>query len=205
MSFTNEEWTILNLRPPVIYHKGDILYTQGEFVDSLRLIVSGSAKNVKVTSTGDAKVTAFYLPGEIAGLEDLANGVFSGSVQATGTCAARKISLSFLEKLMASSADRRIFMRFMGEHVRQAKERYGNLKKAEAEERFIRFIYDMSVRYGSSSLPATRFTLPALWGDIASYLAITAETISRLQKRVESKGIARFENRTITILKHPHP
>ena len=69
-----------------------------------------------------------------------------------------------------------------------------------ADERMAVFLILMSRRYSSDDMPARRFRLTMPRTDIANFLRLAAETVSRILKRFQTDGLVRVERRDVEIL-----
>jgi CRP/FNR family transcriptional regulator len=68
-----------------------------------------------------------------------------------------------------------------------------------AEERMAAFLVVLSRRYSARGLSATRFRLTMARTDIANYLRLAAETVSRILKRFQEDGTIRVDRREIDL------
>ena len=73
------------------------------------------------------------------------------------------------------------------------------LSKMNAEERLAAFINNLSLRYSAHGFSSKEFGLTMTRGDIANYLGLTVETISRLLGRFKKSGILSVQGKFITI------
>ena len=51
--------------------KGDFLFRQGDFFNSVFAVRSGSLKTFNVTDSGEEQITGFHLPSELVGLSGM--------------------------------------------------------------------------------------------------------------------------------------
>lgn len=72
-----------------------------------------------------------------------------------------------------------------------------------ANERLAAFLVVLSRRYAARGLSDTRFRLMMARTDIANYLRLAAETISRILKCFQSQGLLRIERRDVELLDVP--
>ena len=73
------------------------------------------------------------------------------------------------------------------------------LHHKQVEERLATFITGLSSRYAELGLSATEFALPMSRRDIAHYLGMTEETLSRLFSRFNRMGLMSGSKRTVNI------
>jgi CRP/FNR family transcriptional regulator len=65
------------------------------------------------------------------------------------------------------------------------------------------FLVVLSRRYAARGLSATRFRLTMARTDIANYLRLAAETVSRILKRFQEEGLIRVDRRETELLDRP--
>ena len=70
----------------------------------------------------------------------------------------------------------------------------------DADERLAAFLIALSRRYASQGFSATRLHLPMSRTDIANYLRLAPETVSRILRRFRDEGLVRVERREIDLL-----
>ncbi|WP_181366971.1 helix-turn-helix domain-containing protein [Enterobacter sp. CGMCC 5087] len=87
----------------------------------------------------------------------------------------------------------------MSDVIRKNKARYYQISQVHADVRLAMFIQDLSRRFSLQGYSPQAFRLLMARGDIANYLAMVPETISRKIKRLEKGGIIRFSHRFITV------
>lgn len=190
---------LMNTQPEQLYHKGRWLYCADKPFSGLFVVMSGATRLYRLTEEGDELVTGFCLTGEWCGLPDLSSGCYTGYAQALDTCAVRWLPVALLEKALTEQGSRRDMYSLMSDIIRQNKARYFQMARARAEVRFVMFIQDLSRRFSLRGYSPREFRLPMTRGDIANYLGLTPETISREITKLERRGVLLFRNRYITI------
>jgi CRP/FNR family transcriptional regulator len=70
-----------------------------------------------------------------------------------------------------------------------------------ADERMAAFLISLSRRYAARGFSPTRFQLTMTRTDIANYLRLAAESVSRVFRRFQDDGLIRVERRDIELLK----
>jgi len=73
------------------------------------------------------------------------------------------------------------------------------LGKMTAEQRVAHFILDMHSRMTANSQTNSTANLPMSRADIANYLGLAVETISRLLTRLQNKGVLMISGKSVTI------
>ncbi|HIL85111.1 MAG TPA: Crp/Fnr family transcriptional regulator, partial [Pseudomonadales bacterium] len=74
------------------------------------------------------------------------------------------------------------------------------LAKNTAEERMSAFLMNLSVRYSQRRLSGTSFNLPMTRIDVANFLGLAVETVSRVLSRMQNRGIIKVKGRDLTIV-----
>jgi CRP/FNR family transcriptional regulator len=69
-----------------------------------------------------------------------------------------------------------------------------------ADERMAAFLVSMSRRYAARGFSATRFRLTMTRTDIANYLRLASESVSRGFSRLQDNGLIRVDRREIELL-----
>ena len=152
------------------------IFGEGEAADYAYQIVSGGVRTYKVLSDGRRQVGGFYLPGDIFGFEYRDEHTFSAeAITDTKVVVVKRSMLMVL-------ADRdpgisRELLAVTGSELRRVQTRMLLLVKS-AEERVAGFLLEMAERARSSDI----VELPMKRRDIADYLGLTFETVSRTLK-----------------------
>lgn len=179
--------------------KGKTLYTAGEAFSGLYAIKSGSFKSVTTTSEGDAQIVGFHTPGEMMGFDGF---------DSNHACSAIALENSLVCKLTEKKLNR-LYASFEGvtKHIHamvasNVHTYHSNLlliAQKTAEERIICFLKNISDRYRKRGFSGTAFSLSMPRGDIANYLGMAPETISRILAQLQDEGIVEFERREVRI------
>lgn len=191
--------SIIETRPDVVCHKGRCLYGANEPFRGLFVIISGAIKHYRLTEDGEEMVTGFCLPGEWCGLPDLSSGRYTGYALALDTSTVRMFPPDTLTEIMAEQPGRQYMYLLMSDVIRKNKVRYYQLSKVHADVRLAMFIQDLSRRFSQLGYSPREFRLPMTRGDIANYLGMVPETISREITRLEKGGIICLNHRFIKV------
>jgi CRP-like cAMP-binding protein len=164
----------------VSYRRDREIFGENEPADYLYKVVSGSVRTSKILSDGRRQIGDFYLPGDIFGLEFADSHALSA--EAVTDAKVLVIKRSVLNALAARDASvaAQLFA-LTGRELRRAQERILLLIKS-AQERVAAFLLEMSER----SAHDNAIELPMSRRDIADYLGLTIETVSRTLTVLES-------------------
>jgi len=183
------------------YKKGDHLYRQNDKFKSVFAVRSGSFKSYVVSDSGVGRVTGFFLPGEIIGMDGIASKHYANSTQALEHSSICEIPFSQLEKLSHQLPNlQHHFFAIMGNEIAKDQQVHTLLSSYTAEERTASFLLGLSSRYARVSLSPVRLLLPMTRGDIGEYLGLTVETVSRIFTALQRKKLIEVNNREIELL-----
>jgi CRP/FNR family transcriptional regulator, nitrogen fixation regulation protein len=158
------------------------IYGEKEPAEYLYKVVSGTVRTYKVLVDGRRQIGAFYLPGDIFGLET--GDEYSFSAEAITDCKIIVIKRSAVMALAARDSDiARQMWALTARELHRMQNHIMVLVKS-AQERVAGFLLEMSDRAsggGAIELPMSR-------QDIADYLGLTIETVSRTLTQLEKSA-----------------
>lgn len=156
------------------------IYSQGDPSTMLYMVEFGMVRICRVSPDGRRQITSFCLAGDVFGLEDGDEHDCSAeSVDGTGVrvlCPAN--SAGFSQSILPLTLRRFAQMR---EHVLL-------LGRMSASEKMALFLFDLMQRQGGHDI----IDLPMQRSDIADYLGITFETVSRVLRTFKESRIIRL-------------
>ncbi len=156
------------------------IYGEGEPADYLYKVVSGTVRTSKILNDGRRQIGAFYLPGDIFGLEVGDDHAFSA--EAIVESKILVIKRSALVGLAARDNDvARQLWTLTGRELARVQGHILLLVKT-AQERVAGFLLEMADRAPASD--AVELSMSRQ--DIADYLGLTIETVSRTLSSLES-------------------
>ena len=204
-SLSNEEMdevdaTIKRAKP---LQKGTSIFTSGDTFGSLYAVRSGAFKSFSIDEAGDEHVVGFFLPGELIGLDAIDDNFHPTSAKALETSTLCEIPFSEIENLSAKIHNLQSHMfRLLSREIREDQELHMLLGKKTADERIGTFLLNLSSRYKQRQLSATLFRLPMARTDIANYLGLAVETVSRVLTRLQHQKILSVEGKDVEIINH---
>jgi len=161
------------------YPRNSEIFGENEPADYLYKVVSGSVRTYKILNDGRRQVGGFYLPGDIFGLEFADEHTLSAeAITAAKVLVVKRSAISGLAGRDAAVA-RQLF-NLTGRELHRVQDRILLLIKS-AQERVASFLLEMSERVSG----ATAIELPMSRQDIADYLGLTIETVSRTLTSLE--------------------
>jgi len=180
---------------PMSFARNSEIYGENEPAEFLYKLVSGAVRTSKILNDGRRQIGEFYLPGDIFGLEVGTEHAFSA--EAIANAKVIVIKRSAVEALAARDNDvAHQLWATTGRELQRVQEHILLLIKT-AQERVAGFLLEMAERIKSAS----EIELPMSRQDIADYLGLTIETVSRTLTILEnSAAIALPSSRRIVLL-----
>jgi len=189
---------IVNNRRPL--QVDEFLYIQGGECESLFAVKSGSFRSFMVNSEGVEQTIGFYLPGELLGLDSLQYGRFTCSLIALETCSVCELPLSRLTSLCSEIPGLPFqMMRVLGKEIASDHDKILALGHRSARSRIAGFLLTLSGRYDALGFSATEFNLSMRRHDIANFLGLTNETVSRQFTDLNKHGVITVKRRGVLI------
>ena len=190
---------IIDRKRPI--HKGEQLFQDGDKMQSLYAIRSGTFKTFTVNESGEEQITGFHLAGDLLGFDAIANSEHISFAKALETSMICEIPYSTLDSLSNTMPKlKKQILRMMSVEIRSDQEMLTLLNRKNAEQRLATFISSLSARYHARGLSSTEFRLSMTRSDIGNYIGLTVETISRLLNRFHKAGLITVEGKLITII-----
>jgi CRP/FNR family transcriptional regulator len=153
---------------------------------------------------GVEQVTAFRGPGELLGLDALAEERHATSAMALEDAEVVSIPCAGLREVLAAQPElAHAFCRILSRELVRGKKRLLLLGTLTAEERVAAFLLNMAVRAAPGEDSATELPIPMTRADIGSYLGLTLESVSRILHRFQSRGLLELNHRRLRIVA-PH-
>jgi CRP-like cAMP-binding protein len=158
---------------PITYERNSEIFGEGEPAEYVYQVVRGAVRSYRVLSDGRRQINAFHLPGDVFGLEPGED--HHCSAEAISDAVVLVVRRSLVLKYAARNAEvgRQLWSLTAGQLSRA--QNHALLLIKSAQERVAAFLLEMAERLvakGTVELPMSR-------QDIADYLGLTIETVSR--------------------------
>jgi CRP-like cAMP-binding protein len=179
---------------PIAYDRNAEIYGEGEAADYVYRVISGAVRIYKVLNDGRRQINAFYMPGDFFGLE--LGDEYTWSAEAI--VASNIIMVKRSVVLSASLRDGDVARQLWSVTARELNgaRNHALLLIKSAQERVAAFLLEMSQRLAGADAVA----LPMGRQDIADYLGLTIETVSRTLTQLEnSRAIELIASRQIAL------
>ncbi len=179
------------------FHAGDEIFRSGDGFSAIFSVRAGLVKTYVLDDKGREQVLGFYTPGELVGL----NAIYPARYPCNAVAVDTVMLCRFSFPAMATLATRipsiqETLFRLISKDIGTATLGKGDYS---AEERLAAFLINWSERLSSRGFSATRFVLPMQRTDIANYLSLAPETVSRVIRRMTDDGVIAIDRREVEL------
>ena len=177
--------------------RGTHVFREGHAFDAIAAVRSGTVKTSRVDREGREQVLGFHLPGEIIGLSAIDGERYPCNAIALDSVQLCRFSFPKIAILAARlpGLQRQLF-RLLSRDIGRSEQLAGD---HSADERVAAFLIDMSRRLAAPGSWASRYRLTMPRTDIADYLRLTPETVSRILRRFQDEGAIRVRQREVEL------
>lgn len=185
------------------YHivSGSALYRIGEPCTSIYKISTGFFKITGEKPNGHEQVLGFQIPDDIIGLEGIDEGQHNRNAIALQDSVVLQIPFFALETPDKNAMDlRHGIYALMCEEIMRQQNAILTMGSMDARARVAVFILHLSNRFKKVGYSQSEFNLFMNRADIASYLGLASETISRVLSQLEQDKIIAVDYRRLIIL-----
>jgi len=172
---------------PMRFARNAEIYGEDETAEYLYQVISGSVLTYRMLDDGRRQISAFYLPGDIFGVE--AGDVHLSSAEAI--CDAQILVVKRSAVMARAEHEKDLAKQLWTLAVRELQrvQEHSLVLIKNAEERVAGFLLEMARRSSS----AATIELPMSRQDIADYLGLTIETVSRTFTQLVQSGVIVLE------------
>ena len=186
-----EQGRLLVIMRPVEIAPNRAIFDEAEPAENVYNVTAGAVKIYKLLADGRRQITGFLFPGDFLGLTHNERYAYSAEALApTKLCRFPRRKLEVLLEEMPSLEHRLLGM--ASHELAAAQDQMLLLGRKSARERVVSFILmlsDAAIRHGQ---PGDPVFLPMSRSDIADYLGLTVETVSRTLTQLKTEGLIRL-------------
>lgn len=173
------------------YRKGTEIFGEGEEAQYVYQLISGAVRTYKLLSDGRRQISAFHLPGDMFGFEDGATHRFTAeAIVETKVHIVRRTSL--FDNAAHKAAGSKNLIDFVTRNLQHAENHMLLLGRKTSLEKVAAFLLEIDERQARPDV----MMLPMNRRDIADYLGLTLETVSRALSTLRDERMLRFEGQT---------
>ncbi len=177
---------------------GHVVFRTGDEFTAVYAVRAGAVKTTRVDDEGREQVLGFALPGELVGLD----AIYPSRYPCDAVCLDATTLCRFSFPAMVTLATKlpglqQQLFRLMSKDIGAAALLAGDYS---ADERLAGFLLGLGERFASRGYSATRFRLSMSRMDIANYLRLAPETVSRVLRRFRDEGLIAVRQREMELL-----
>lgn len=175
-----------------------VIYRDEAPATNVFIIAEGVVKAFKDMPSGRRWVTAFLYPADVFGLAE--NGRYIRTAQAITRATLYQFSLDVLIETLKNDGELQFkFLCKLTHEVREAQRQTIIIGRRDAIGKLAMFIRDLERQNGGSR----DIDLPMSRSDIASYLGLSLESVSRASRALERRGVLCFPGRHVVRILDP--
>lgn len=180
------------------FQAGAHLFREGDAFTAIAAVRAGTVKTYVNDPDGREHVLDFHLPGEIIGLNAIDGEHYPCNAVALDTVALCWFSFPRMALLATRlpGLQRQLF-KLLSRDIGRAALLAGDFT---ADQRMAAFLVNFVRRLASRGFSASRCQLTMSRTDIANYLRLAPETVSRVLRRFQETGLVRVERREVELV-----
>lgn len=185
------------LQQSVPVHAGNTIFHQGEAFKDVAVVRSGTVKTFAFDREGREHMIGFHMPGDFIGLSAIDEQRHPCSAVALDTVTLCRLPFRVIAELAGKAPllQAKLF-RLMSRDIARVTRLTCN---TTAEERLAAFLIGMADRMAARGYSSSRWQLTMSRTDLASFLRLAPETLSRLFRRFQSEGLVAVEGRDVEV------
>lgn len=182
------------------YSRGKTLFRAGEPFRAIYVPCSGAVKTYTLGADGGEQIVGFHLPGEVIGLDGMVEHRHLVTAQALELASVCEVPFDSLEHVAAHvPALQHQLMRLMSREIAGKEQQLLMLDDHMPERRLALPLIALSQRFAHRGFSSVEFNLPRSRQDIATYLRLAAETVSRAFGRLQRDGMIQVDGRLVRL------
>jgi len=167
------------------FARDEEIYAQGEEVEHLYRVVSGMVRTIRLAADGRRQVGDFYQPGDLFGLEVGPDHQFSA--EALTDCEVQMVRRTSVRALAGDAELDRAILEATRRELQRAQDHVLLLGRRSARERVAAFLASLADRKACEGVE-----MPMGRQDMADYLGLTIETVSRMLTQLQQDAVVEF-------------
>ena len=191
-----------NLSTNIIFKKNSEIIQKGDQSNFVYSITSGVARIVVNLEDGRRQILGFLLPGDFIGIN--LEPIWNINVEAVTEISACKFSRVKFKEFMSENHNRSVKLQILSKNeIEDLRKMIVILGLMSAEEKILKFIFMQKKRWDHiKSTKSDNVPIHMTRLDIANYLGMTIETVSRTFTNLSNKNIISIHSHFIKILQN---
>jgi CRP/FNR family transcriptional regulator len=170
---------------------GFVIYREGDPAESIFINGGGVVVSYKELPSGQRRVAGFRFHTDLLGLAD--EGAYVNTTRAVTPVTLFRIPAATLVEILKHDAELEFqFLCKVVDNLREAQRKSIIVARRDAAGRVAMFL-DLLQKTGRTKQPRSRVELPMTRSDMAGFLNLTLESVSRACRRLSDQGIVTFD------------
>jgi len=171
-----------------------VVYREASEANSVFINGSGVIKSVRELPSGKRRITAFLFPRDLFGLAE--HGTYVNTVQTITPATVYRLPIDALSDLLVQDAKLQLVFLSKVTHALREQQRHTlAVTRRDAPGRLAMFLTMLQKQLGDKDADRDQLPLPMSRADIAEFMALTPEAVSRASAELEKRGLVEFESR----------
>jgi len=176
-AFYEQNTETVSQLPPIRAACGKHVFREGDKVDRIYVVVSGAVRLTRLLEDGRRQIIAFGFPGDMVGFPS--HGRHHTDCEALTTVQLEPYQFSSLENGTGDPVLHKAFVQAALREIAAMQDHFMMLGRKSASEKVASFLETMAQRLGEPVGNYTQIPLSMSRADIADFLGLTTETVSR--------------------------
>lgn len=184
-----------------VINAGKHLFHAGEKLDALYVVKSGAFKTYITSESGEESINGFCMPGDILGADAIADHQHESSAMALCTSAVCAVPVKWLETEVKRYASGWLLKQTCRGVMHDSLAFLISIRNhASAYAKLAYFLLKLSHQHKMRGHSERAFRLEMRRQDIANYLGLTIETVSRVLTQLHESHVLAIHGREVTII-----
>jgi CRP/FNR family transcriptional regulator len=186
---------------PIRVKKRAVLFRTGEPLTALYAIRVGTFKSLLLAEDGREQVVAYHMATDVLGLDALGQDLHVSEAIALEDSEVWALAVGKLDEIAQREPSlRRNLLGLLSRAAHGNQEMMLLLGSMHSDERLAGFLLALAERFRCAGYSPTEFMLRMTREEIASYLGLQLETVSRLFSRMHEEGLIQVQGRAVKLL-----
>ncbi|MEN8259620.1 MAG: cyclic nucleotide-binding domain-containing protein [Pseudomonadota bacterium] len=195
--------SVIKIHPHL--HRGEQIFRAGEPFRSLYLIRSGTVKTWTVSEDGEEHIIRFHFPGDIIGLGGIGQGAYDCNATTLDDGSLCEIPFSKFQVLAEQYPSINYeLLKLMSHEIVHSRRLMKVRGYRSASARLASFLNELSQNLSARGFASRDFNLAMRRRDIADYLGLAEETVSRTLSQFKDDGMLEVHRKYIRINDREH-